>query len=86
MLFRSWLPLNLHAGDVLCGELVSILSTLRGEKEREITEIAQTDFLALKQQYRCTLLQKGQNKKGTQGEPQQAQVKSGHSGAAAAPM
>ena len=43
------LPLNLHTGDVLRGELVSILSTLRGEKEREITEVAQTDFLALEQ-------------------------------------
>ena len=44
-----WNPLNLHTGDVLRGELVCILGTLRGEKEREITEVAQTDFLALEQ-------------------------------------
>ena len=39
--------LNLHAGDVLRGELVGILGTLRSEKEREITKIAQTDFLEI---------------------------------------
>ena len=43
------LPLNPYTGDVLRSELVGILSTLRGEKEREITEVAQTNLLALKQ-------------------------------------
>ena len=43
------LPLNLHLGDVLRRKLVGSLCALGAEQEREITQVAQTDLLALEQ-------------------------------------
>ena len=43
------LPLHLHVGDVLRGELVGILGTLRAEQDGEVTQVAQTNLLALEQ-------------------------------------
>ena len=45
----TWLPLNPYTGDVLCGELVGILGTLRAEQDGEVTQVAQTNLLALEQ-------------------------------------
>ena len=43
------LPLNLHLGDVLRRKLVGSLCALGAEQERKITQIAQSDLLALEQ-------------------------------------
>ena len=40
---------SIFVGDVLSGELVCILSALGCEEDGEITEIAQTDFLAFEE-------------------------------------
>ena len=43
------LPLNLHLVDVLRRKLVGSLCALGAKQEREITQVAQADFLALEQ-------------------------------------
>ena len=45
----AWFPVYLHAGDVLCRELVGLFHALARQRDIEIAQVAKADFLALEQ-------------------------------------